>query len=127
MVFKQGRVESYQTKSQTKKMNNRHFTVALAAISVQAISLKETYPIAGGEGTGTPQQELSVELNDLAQVDARDYLGFGTHTHYCARYPMDAICNSESSESESDKTETDDEPWLNESFWGFDDDPSKFA
>ena len=64
-------------------MFNRHAILALAAISTEAIKLKESdpwrptnylyfepYPIAGGDGTGTPMQELSVDLDELAQVVA---------------------------------------------------------
>ena len=35
--------------------------------------LIDDMPIAGGEGTGTPQQELSVDLG-LAQVDDRQWM-----------------------------------------------------
>ena len=70
-------------------MFNKHITLALAAISTQALKLRQEIvggdpstwapmqelsvdlddymPIAGGEGTGTPMQELSVDLG-LAQV-----------------------------------------------------------
>ena len=30
-----------------------------------------SYPIAGGEGTGTPQQELSVDLDELALAQVK--------------------------------------------------------
>ena len=72
-------------------MFTKHATLALAAISTQAIKLRQEIvggdpstwapmqelsvdlddymPIAGGEGTGTPMQELSVDLG-LAQADA---------------------------------------------------------
>ena len=61
----------------------------------------------------------------FAQVDAGDYLGYGTHLPYCARNPLDSECRSES--SEDDKAEDDDEPWLNPEWWGFEYGPHGFT
>ena len=61
LVFKLERIESYQKKITNQKMFNRHAILALAAISTEALKLEQA--IAGGEGTGTPMQELSVDLD----------------------------------------------------------------
>ena len=73
-------------------MLNKLLTLALAAISTEAMKLNDFFaqvdhPIAGGEGTGTPQeelQELSVELvadDELAQIEA--YSQFGMEGERC--------------------------------------------
>ena len=70
-------------------MLNQVLTLALAAISTEAIKLHSQvdHPTAGGEGTGTPLEELtelSIELplfdNELAQVDHPIAGGDGTGT-----------------------------------------------
>ena len=71
-------------------MFNKHAILALAAISTEALKLEQA--IAGGEGTGTPMQELSVDLDmpiaggegtgtpmqelsvELAQADDRQWM-----------------------------------------------------
>ena len=102
-------------------MNNRHFTVALAAISVQAISLKETYPIAGGEGTGTPQQELSVELNELAQVNWEN--PYGDMLSFCADNMLDQLCLALKAEHEKAEVhnwaEDGDNQYSSSAWWKF--------
>ena len=57
-------------------MFNKHVTLALAAISTQALKLriKEDYPIMGADGAGlAPQEELSVEIEELAQQEQEKF------------------------------------------------------
>ena len=70
-----------------------------------------SYPIAGGEGTGTPQQELSVDLDELAQADAEAGYGFWTTCKF--KKNMGIACDGTEHDYSLAQTEAD----VAEYFW----------